>query len=129
MNSYGKRIMQSAFAIGVVLAAAACEPDTGGGPVVVSTPPDSAQSACAVQNVVKDLTIGDWQRDATATVKDCDGTWAFISWDSPGDSARIVHRDNGKWADYVIFPHDTCWSEAAAAGAPAETMRQYFSAC
>ncbi|MEU0544195.1 hypothetical protein ABZ319_30435 [Nocardia sp. NPDC005978] len=128
MKSYGTRIVQSAFAIGVVLAAAACEPDTGSGPTVVSTPPDSTPSACAAATIVKDLKIDEWQRDAEATVTDCNGEWAFISWDSPGDNARIVYRAASKWADYVRFPHDRCWSEASAAGAPA-TLQKYFQSC
>ncbi|WP_405181706.1 hypothetical protein OG225_11655 [Nocardia sp. NBC_01377] len=80
---------------------------------------DSAQAAhCDPQSIVGQLELADYQRNATATVRECDGTWAVIAWDVPGDSQRIVWRAASRWATYVVFPHNRCWTQAKTDGAP-----------
>ncbi|WP_245673675.1 hypothetical protein, partial [Nocardia lijiangensis] len=89
---------------------------------------DPAPEACAAETIVGELDdAGDLTADA-ATVSECDGAWAVISWDIPGDSQRIVHRTPDGWRTYVVFPHDTCWSTAAADGVPAR-LQPYFHSC
>lgn len=85
---------------------------------------------CASQTIVHDLDVAPYLKTATPTVTDCDGFWAFIAWaDSPGDNARIVHRDYGTpWTTYVLFPHDVCRAEAQADGIPAN-LEKYFQVC
>ncbi|MFI6867007.1 hypothetical protein [Nocardia sp. NPDC050406] len=84
---------------------------------------------CAGQTIVHDLGEGPPYTTATPTVSECDGFWAVISWDIPGDSQRIVRRgyDSG-WTTYVRFPHDICWSQATAEGVPAN-LEKYFQNC
>ncbi|MEU2251970.1 hypothetical protein [Nocardia xishanensis] len=89
---------------------------------------DPAPAACAAETVVDELDdAGDLTADA-ATVGECDGAWAVIAWDIPGDSQRIVHRGPGGWRTYVAFPHATCWSTAAADGVPTR-LERYFHPC
>ncbi|NNH74988.1 hypothetical protein HLB23_34930 [Nocardia uniformis] len=84
---------------------------------------------CAAQTIVRDLAVEPYLEDATPTVAECDGFWAVIRWDSPGDNQRIVHRTyDTPWTTYVRFPHDTCWSTARSDGVP-ENLEQYFPAC
>ena len=87
-------------------------------------------SNCDPQSIVGHLELADYQRNATATatVRECDGTWAVIAWDVPGDSQRIVWRAGSRWATYVVFPHDRCWTQAKGDGAP-DTLERYFTAC
>ncbi|WP_245722203.1 hypothetical protein [Nocardia crassostreae] len=84
---------------------------------------------CASQTILHDLGEGPPYTTTLATVSECDGYWAVIVWDMPGDSQRIVHRgyDFG-WTNYVYFPHDKCWSEAKADGVPAN-LEKYFLKC
>ncbi|MFD5180465.1 hypothetical protein ACFWM1_31965 [Nocardia sp. NPDC058379] len=79
--------------------------------------------ACAEATVETELGV---DAGPVATISHCDGRWAVVSWDSPGDNQRIITRATGTWATYVQFPHDTCWAEASAAGVP-DTLRHYFS--
>ncbi|WP_431972707.1 hypothetical protein [Nocardia sp. bgisy134] len=82
---------------------------------------------CAVQTVLRELDIRfDHLRSAKATVSQCDGKWAHIVWDSPGDSARIIRRTAGGWTNYVFFPHDICWGPASADGVPVR-FKEYFT--
>lgn len=85
-------------------------------------------SNCDPQSIAGQLDLADYQRNANATVRECDGTWAVIAWDVPGDSQRIVWRAAARWATYVVFPHDRCWTRAQADGAP-DMLRRYFTAC
>ncbi|MFC9999423.1 hypothetical protein [Nocardia sp. NPDC127526] len=84
---------------------------------------------CASQTILHDLGEGPPYTTTLATVSECDGFWAVIVWDMPGDSQRIVHRgyDFG-WRNYVYFPHDVCWSQAKADGVPAN-LEKYFLKC
>ncbi|WP_306363955.1 hypothetical protein [Nocardia sp. CC227C] len=87
------------------------------------------EPVCAPQTIVHDLGEGPPYTTATPTVPECDGYWAVISWDIPGDSQRIVRRAHGSpWRTYVSFPHDVCRAEAAADGLPVE-LEKYFSVC
>ncbi|GGK41994.1 hypothetical protein GCM10011591_11860 [Nocardia camponoti] len=63
-----------------------------------------------------------------ATIDKCDGKWAVIRWDTPGDNQRLVTRVPGRWQTYTIFPHDICWSAAEREGVP-PALRTYFSNC
>ncbi|MGX1808069.1 hypothetical protein ACWIGI_20310 [Nocardia sp. NPDC055321] len=87
------------------------------------------QPLCASQAIVHDLAVEEGLRKATPTVTDCDGSWAVISWNVPGDSQRIVHRgtDFG-WKNYVVFPHQVCLDKAKTDGVPAP-LHKYFSPC
>ncbi|MGW0249374.1 hypothetical protein ACWDYH_22350 [Nocardia goodfellowii] len=88
---------------------------------------------CSAQSIVSDLAAEgrlyagqeDWTR---ATVRDCADAWGVISWNTPGDTQRVVRRVGDRWSTYVIFPHFDCWSDAAADGVP-ERLRDYFHAC
>ncbi|RBO96601.1 hypothetical protein [Nocardia puris] len=86
---------------------------------------------CAVTRIVDDLgrhgelgELGNY----VPSVSGCDGGWAVIVWDIPGDSQRIVRHGPDGWRTYVRFPHNQCWSEAVADGAPAR-LDIYFTAC
>ncbi|WP_232852173.1 hypothetical protein [Nocardia acididurans] len=84
---------------------------------------------CASQTIVHDLNVDAWMRDATPTVTNCDGYWAVIVWDVPGDSQRIVSRTpSTPWQTYVGFPHDVCWTKARADGVP-DSFESYFTKC
>ncbi|UGT61544.1 hypothetical protein [Nocardia asteroides] len=85
-------------------------------------------SDCDPRSIAGDLDLADYQRNATATVRECDGTWAVIAWEVPGDSQRIVRRAAAGWTTYVIFPHNRCWTQAKTDGAP-EMLERYFTAC
>ncbi|MEU0544196.1 hypothetical protein ABZ319_30440 [Nocardia sp. NPDC005978] len=87
------------------------------------------QPLCASQTIVHDLAVEDALKKATPTVTDCDGFWAVISWNVPGDSQRIVHRgaDFG-WKNYVTFPHKVCLDKAKTDGVPAP-LHKYFQPC
>lgn len=80
-------------------------------------------SACAEATVETELGV-DPGPDAAISL--CDGRWAVVSWNSPGDNQRIITRSSGTWLTYVQFPHTVCWTEASAAGVP-DSMRSYFS--
>ncbi|MEV6554924.1 hypothetical protein AB0M22_04320 [Nocardia sp. NPDC051756] len=82
--------------------------------------------SCAAATIVHDLDDIGELTSANATVSQCDGAWAVIVWDSPGDSQRIVRHAVDGWITYVYFPHDVCWTKAAADGVPAR-LRPYFS--
>ncbi|WP_280232443.1 hypothetical protein [Nocardia cyriacigeorgica] len=84
-----------------------------------------APSPCAADTIEHDLQVGPELADASATVTECDGRWAIIAWDVPGDSQRLVRRDGGAWSTYVAFPHETCWSRAGADGVPARFERHF----
>ncbi|MEV0246102.1 hypothetical protein AB0H76_05875 [Nocardia sp. NPDC050712] len=86
---------------------------------------------CSTETIVNDLAAGGelyaGQADpALAQLRDCEGTWGVISWNTPGDTQRIVHHNFERWTTYVAFPHDTCWTEATRAGVP-ERLRPYFN--
>ncbi|WP_280299657.1 hypothetical protein [Nocardia neocaledoniensis] len=80
-----------------------------------------AAGPCHPDGISADLGLLD-----NATVGWCDGTWAVISFDTPGDNQRIVHRVGGTWTTYVLFPHEVCWSTAEADGVPV-ALRAYFT--
>ncbi|MFE9576056.1 hypothetical protein ACFYO1_06695 [Nocardia sp. NPDC006044] len=82
--------------------------------------------SCAAATIVHDLDDLGELIDANATVRECDGAWAVIVWDSHGDSQRIVRHAADGWLTYVYFPHDVCWTTAVADGVPAR-LRPYFS--
>ncbi|QXN95577.1 carboxypeptidase-like regulatory domain-containing protein [Nocardia iowensis] len=85
------------------------------------------QPPCSAQTVVLELDDLDAHLlSANATVSECDGQWAFVAWDSPGDSARLIRRAATGWTTYVRFPHDVCWTKAAADGVPAR-MKEHFT--
>ncbi|MFI9510159.1 hypothetical protein [Nocardia sp. NPDC052566] len=81
---------------------------------------------CAPGVIAADLTDIGALKNATATVRECDGQWAVIVWDVHGDSQRIVRRKADRWSTYVVFPHDTCWARAAADGVPIR-LKPYFT--
>ncbi|WP_218581754.1 hypothetical protein [Nocardia cyriacigeorgica] len=85
-------------------------------------------SSCAAETIEHDLGVGPDLANASATVTECDGRWAIISWDVPGDSQRLVRHDGTVWTGYVSFPHEICWSRAMADGVPARFQR-YFPGC
>ncbi|MFD4432899.1 hypothetical protein [Nocardia sp. NPDC058497] len=85
--------------------------------------PSEPAPACAEPTIETELGV-DPGPDALITL--CDGRWAVVSWNSQGDNQRIITRSSGTWTTYVGFPHDTCWTEATAAGVP-DSMRRYFS--
>ncbi|MEV6275994.1 hypothetical protein [Nocardia sp. NPDC051832] len=92
-----------------------------------------APDKCSAQTIVSDLAaqgqLYSGQEDWTlAAVRDCADSWGVISWNTPGDTQRIVRRSGDRWSTYVIFPHSTCWSDAAADGVP-DRLRGYFPAC
>ncbi|WP_194836608.1 hypothetical protein [Nocardia sp. XZ_19_369] len=69
--------------------------------------------------------LDDYLLSANLTVRDCDGQWAFVAWDSPGNNARLIRRAANGWTTYVRFPHDVCWTKAAGDGVPAR-MKEHF---
>lgn len=84
---------------------------------------------CATETIVRDLDVSAEFRAARTLVSECDGAWAVIAWDLPGDTQRIVRRANaGPWTTYAVFPHDICWAEAMADGVP-DRLRKYFPIC
>ncbi|QBS46481.1 hypothetical protein DMB37_36015 [Nocardia sp. CS682] len=87
------------------------------------------QPPCSAQTVVLELhdrdKLDDHLLGANPTVRDCDGQWAFVAWDSPGDNARLIRRAANGWTTYVRFPHDVCWAKAAGDGVPAR-MKDRF---
>ncbi|WP_249040431.1 hypothetical protein [Nocardia cyriacigeorgica] len=83
---------------------------------------------CAADTIERDLGVGPDLANASATVSDCDGQWAIIVWDTPGDSQRLVRHDGTTWTTYVAFPHEICWSQAVADGVPSRFER-YFPDC
>jgi len=89
--------------------------------------PEPAPS-CTTETIVRDLDVTGDLADALAEVGECHGSWAVIAWDVPGDSQRIVRLVDSRWTTYVVFPHDRCWTQARADGAPS-AMQGYFSAC
>ncbi|WP_244467163.1 hypothetical protein [Nocardia vulneris] len=87
---------------------------------------DTGQPQCSPAAIAHDLDDIGGLTEYQAKVHYCDGAWGVIAWDAPGDSQRIVRRGNGGWVTYLVFPHDRCWSKAAADGVP-ESLRHYFS--
>ncbi|MFI6210755.1 hypothetical protein ACIBCD_02090 [Nocardia brasiliensis] len=87
---------------------------------------DTGQPQCSPGAIAHDLDDIGGLTEYQAKVHYCDGAWGVIVWDAPGDSQRIVRRGNGGWVTYLVFPHDQCWSKAAADGVP-ESLRHYFS--
>ncbi|MFI6221766.1 hypothetical protein ACIBEH_14520 [Nocardia salmonicida] len=79
--------------------------------------------ACAESTIEAELGV---DPGPVATIPDCDGRWGVIRWDTPGDNQRLITRTSGTWTTYVRFPHDTCWTTAAADGVPAR-LRTYFN--
>ncbi|MGY0500534.1 hypothetical protein ACWZHB_18765 [Nocardia sp. FBN12] len=86
------------------------------------TTPEPAP-ACAESTIETELGV---DPGPAATIPDCDGQWAVIRWDTPGDNQRVITRTAGTWTTYVRFPHDTCWSSASADGVP-DRLRAYFN--
>lgn len=82
--------------------------------------------SCAAATIVHDLDDIGELTSANAAVSQCDGTWAVIVWDAPGDSQRIVRQAVDGWVTYVAFPHNVCWAKADADGVPAR-LRPYFT--
>lgn len=80
-------------------------------------------SACAESTIETELAV---DPGPAATIPDCDGQWAVIRWDTPGDNQRVITRTSGTWTTYVRFPHETCWSTASADGVP-DRLRSYFN--
>ncbi|WP_228538225.1 hypothetical protein [Nocardia sp. XZ_19_385] len=88
---------------------------------------------CSPQAIVSDLAaqgqLYSGQEDWTlATVRECAGSWGVISWNTPGDTQRLVRRLGDRWNNYVSFPHDTCWSTASKDGVP-QRLQGYFNKC
>lgn len=79
-------------------------------------------AVCAEDTIESELHV---DTAAAATISHCDGQWAVISWDTPGDNQRILTRSSGTWTTYVAFPHQTCWAKATADGVP-DRLRSYF---
>lgn len=104
--------------------------ETGGQVVTGSLLFEDPASApiCASETIVRDLGLGEPFSSAAATVSECNGSWAVIVWDMPGDSQRIVRQMDSRWSTYVVFPHELCWSSAQSDGAP-NALEGYFSAC
>lgn len=88
--------------------------------------PDS--DPCAVSTVARDLDELEEVPSGIASVRECDGKWAVIAWDSPGDTQRIVRNSADGWSTYVLFPHDICWAKAVVDGVPAR-LQPYFPSC
>ncbi|QIS14300.1 hypothetical protein [Nocardia arthritidis] len=101
-------------------------------PPVVATVAKASETAtqfCTAQIIAHDLGIVGVFDTAWATVTDCDGNWAMISWDPVGDTRRIIRRDPIEgWQTYAFMAHNICWSRAGADGAPTQ-LRQYFMNC
>ncbi|MFD0364359.1 hypothetical protein ACFQZZ_23215 [Nocardia sp. GCM10030253] len=89
---------------------------------------DPAPLPCTAEAIVDDLDVPPYLAAARVTVSECEGGWAVIVWDVPGDSQRIVVRNPDGWTTYVYFPHDVCWTEAVADGVPTRLQR-YFLTC
>lgn len=89
---------------------------------------DPVPPPCTAEAIVDDLDAPPYLAAAPAAVSDCEGGWAVIVWNVPGDSQRIVVHNPDGWTTYVGFPHDTCWTEALADGVPARLQR-YFPPC
>lgn len=104
------------FAVAAAVAAAGC-----------STEPVET-TACDPNRIEQDLDVADELVAANPTVAECTGDWAVIRWDAPGDNQRVVRLADSTWTDYVLFPHNQCWSKAEADGAPAP-FRAYFTDC
>ncbi len=81
---------------------------------------------CAADQVVPDLKLDQRLAPAKAKVSQCNGYWAVVAGDVPGDSQRIARYADGKWTTYVAFPHNRCWPQALSDGVPAG-YRPYFS--
>ncbi len=79
--------------------------------------------ACAESTIESELGV---DPGPAATIPDCDGRWAVVRWDTPGDNQRVITRTSGTWTTYVRFPHQTCWSTASADGVP-DRLRTYFN--
>ncbi|WP_018161235.1 hypothetical protein [Smaragdicoccus niigatensis] len=58
-----------------------------------------------------------------AVVQYCDGQWALVNNDSPGDTARLLRWNETGWVSYAAFPTNDCRSKAVSDGVPS----QYFS--
>ncbi|MEV6432108.1 hypothetical protein [Nocardia sp. NPDC051463] len=89
---------------------------------------DPVPPPCTAAAIVDDLDVAPYLAAAHATVSECEGGWAVIVWDVPGDSQRIVVHNPDGWTTYIGFPHDACWTEALADGVPARLQR-YFLPC
>ncbi|MFC9896211.1 hypothetical protein ACFVMC_21190 [Nocardia sp. NPDC127579] len=88
---------------------------------------------CSAETIVADLAAGGelypGQADPSfARVRECEGRWGIVSWNTPGDTQRIVQHDFERWTTYVAFPHDVCWSKAAKEGVP-QRLESYFGQC
>ncbi|WP_330249209.1 hypothetical protein OG874_22960 [Nocardia sp. NBC_00565] len=114
-------IIQRVFVLAAVaVAAAACGGDNE------SSPPARDGTTCSAEAIAADLDLSGQLLAATPTSTSCDGHWAIMVWDVPGDSQRLVRYVGTKWTTYVNFPHNVCWSNAAADGVPAD-LRHYFT--
>ncbi|MGW4848411.1 hypothetical protein [Nocardia brasiliensis] len=87
---------------------------------------DAERPRCSPGAIAHDLDDIGGLTEYQAKVEYCDGAWALIVWDAPGDSLRIVRRTGGGWSTYLAFPHDQCWAKAAADGVPL-TLKYNFS--
>ncbi|WP_159080290.1 hypothetical protein [Nocardia suismassiliense] len=87
---------------------------------------DAEPDPCSAKKIAGDLAEQGGIPAGTPSVRDCDGNWAVISWDSPGDTQRIVWSAADHWSTYLVFPHDRCWARAEVDGAPAR-LKPYFS--
>ncbi|MCE5287955.1 MAG: hypothetical protein LLG14_01785 [Nocardiaceae bacterium] len=83
---------------------------------------------CDPKEISEDLDIPDEQKNAQATIVECEPNWSIISWDVPGDSQRAVRVFGDKWVTYVKFPTDRCWQQARHDGAP-KSFQKYFQSC
>ncbi|MFI9510160.1 hypothetical protein [Nocardia sp. NPDC052566] len=90
----------------------------------VATPP-----LCTASAIAADLNIIGEFDAAWATISECDGHWAVIAWDLPGDTQRVIRRTpTDGWTTYTFTPHTTCWDRAIADGAP-QRLHPYFYPC
>ncbi|WP_194836386.1 hypothetical protein [Nocardia sp. XZ_19_369] len=87
---------------------------------------DSAPDPCSAETIARDLAKQGGIPTGMPSVRECDGNWAVISWDSPGDTQRIVYSVPDRWSTYLVFPHDKCWAQAESEGVPAR-LKPYFS--
>jgi hypothetical protein len=89
---------------------------------------EGGKADCLAEEISEDLDIPEEQREAEATIVECEPNWSVIRWDVPGDSQRVVRYFGDKWVTYVAFPHNRCWKQAKYDGAP-PTFEQYFQSC
>ena len=65
----------------------------------------------------------------SAVVQSCDGQWAMVNNDSPGDTAHLMRWQETFWGSYAAFPTNDCRSKAVADGVPSPYLGSFDGDC